>query len=144
MATVTLSADGSARLVQFQQRPGGVAFKIDNGCCGGTTLLLIHAGFLGSGDIRVGEVDGVGVYVERSLERSYASDSYHIDVRVGARDSGFSIEVPMGFKFLMTRTVSGDAGGVVTSWLDPAPLSVSGSGSHRQDTEGGGHGTATA
>ena len=104
MATITISPDASRRLAQFG---GGVAFKIDNGCCGGTTLLLIDAGFLGSGDVRVGEVDGVGVYAERSLLRCYESDSYHIDVRVGARDSGFSIEVPLGFKFLMTRSVAG-------------------------------------
>ena len=136
-----MSPDASARLVQFQSRPGGVAFKIDNGCCGGTTLLLIDAGFLGSGDVRIGEVDGVNVYVERSLERSYASDSYHIDVRIGARDSGFSMEVPMGFKFLMTRTVSGGAEGPVEC---PAPPPASGCGSHRHGTEGDGHGIATA
>ena len=131
MATVTISAEASARLVMFRLRPGGVAVKIDNGCCGGTTLLLIDAGFLGSGDVRVGEVDGVGVYVERSLERSYASDGYHIDVRVGARDSGFSMEVPEGFKFLMTRTVSADGPRLEC-------------GSHKRGTEGDEHGTATA
>jgi uncharacterized protein (DUF779 family) len=111
MATISISPEASSRLVPFRERSGGVAFKIDNGCCGGTTLLLIDAGFLGSGDIRVGEVDGVGVYAERSLVRCYESDSYHIDVRIGARDSGFSIEVPLGFKFLMTRTVHGAVGG---------------------------------
>jgi uncharacterized protein (DUF779 family) len=105
MATISISPEASARLAPLRSRAGGVAFKIDNGCCGGTTLLLIDAGFLGSGDVLVGEVDQVGVYVERSLARSYESDSYHIDVRVGARESGFSIEVPLGFKFLMTRTV---------------------------------------
>jgi uncharacterized protein (DUF779 family) len=110
MATISISPEASARLAPLQGRAGGVAFKIDNGCCGGTTLLLIDAGFLGSGDILVGEVDHVGVYVERSLLRSYESDSYHIDIRVGARESGFSIEVPLGFKFLMTRTVSGAVG----------------------------------
>ena len=105
MATISISPEASARLAPLRSRAGGVAFKINNGCCGGTTLLLIDAGFLGSGDILVGEVDHVGVYVERSLARSYESDSYHIDVRVGARESGFSVEVPLGFKFLMTRTV---------------------------------------
>ena len=110
MATISISPEASARLAPLKSRPGGVAFKIDNGCCGGTTLLLIHAGFLGSGDVLVGEIDQVGVYVERSLARSYESDGYHIDVRVGARESGFSIEVPLGFKFLMTRTVRSGIG----------------------------------
>jgi uncharacterized protein (DUF779 family) len=121
MATISISPEASARLAPFKGRAGGVAFKIDNGCCGGTTLLLIDAGFLGSGDIRVGEIDHVGVYVERSLVRCYESDSYHIDVRVGARDSGFSIEVPLGFKFLMTRTVHGAVGRRETEGGSVAP-----------------------
>jgi uncharacterized protein (DUF779 family) len=123
MAAISISPEASSRLIPFRERSSGVAFKIDNGCCGGTTLLLIDASFLGSGDVRVGEVDEVGVYVERSLVRSYQSDSYHIDVRVGARDSGFSIEVPFGFKFLMTRTVDGTAGGGGAEECSVAPRS---------------------
>jgi uncharacterized protein (DUF779 family) len=105
MAVITISDAGTSRLAEFADYPGGVAFKIDNGCCGGTTLLLIEAAYLGSGDIRIGEVNNIGIYVDRALQDSYAADTYHIDVRVGARDSGFSLEIPRGFKFLMTRTV---------------------------------------
>src|SRR5438093_5465267 len=111
MAVITISEAGASRLAEFADHPGGVAFKIDNGCCGGTTLLLIESTYLGSGDIRVGEVNAVGVYVDRALQKSYEADTYHIDVREGARDSGFSLEIPRGFKFLMTRTVL-DGGGV--------------------------------
>ena len=107
MAAITISKRGAQRLQEFKDRPGGVAFKIDNGCCGGTTLLLLESTYLGSGDFCVGEVEGIGVYVDQSLRRSYELDAYHIDVREGARDSGFSLEVPFGFKFLMTRTVFG-------------------------------------
>jgi uncharacterized protein (DUF779 family) len=110
MAEISISKEGARRLDEFKSRPGGVAFKIDNGCCGGTTLLFFEATYLGSGDVLVGEVEGIGVYVERSLQKYYESDTYHIDVREGARDSGFSLEIPHGFKFLMTRTVSGVPG----------------------------------
>lgn len=84
---------------------GEIAFKIGNGCCGGTTLLLIDAHFLGGGDVHVGAVAGVGVYVERPFADGYSSDSYHIYAREGSRESGFSVEIPYGFKFLMERGV---------------------------------------
>jgi len=106
MAVITISEAGTRRLAEFAAHPGGVAFKIDNGCCGGTTLLLMGSAFLGSGDVLVGEVDGVGIYVERPLQKSYGSDAYHLDVQEGSRETGFSLEIPQGFKFVMHRTVS--------------------------------------
>ena len=109
MAQVTITPDATRRLAEVEDLRGEVAFKIDNGCCGGTTLLLMDASFLGGGDVRVGEVAGVGVYVERPFADVYASDSYHIYAREGGRDSGFSVEIPYGFKFLMERGVEGSA-----------------------------------
>ena len=111
MAQVTITPDAERRLGEVRAARGDVAFKIDNGCCGGTTLLLIDAHFLGGGDVRVGEAGGAGVYVERPFADVYASDSYHIYVREGGRDSGFSVEIPQGYKFLMEREVCplGDA-----------------------------------
>ena len=91
----------------MKDRSGDVAFKIDNGCCGGTALLLMKAEYLGSSDVHIGEVAGVGVYAERSLARGYAADRYHFYVREGGRDSGYSIEIPHGFKFLMEREAEG-------------------------------------
>jgi len=44
----------------------------------------MESAFLGSGDVLVGEVDGVGVYVERALQTSYGSDAYHLDVQEGS------------------------------------------------------------
>lgn len=105
MAQLTVTPSAAARLAEIEGYPAEIAFKIDNGCCGGTTLLLMKAEYLGAGDVFIGEVAGVGVYVERSFARGYEDDRYHLYVREGARESGFSIEVPLGFKFLMERGV---------------------------------------
>jgi uncharacterized protein len=110
MAQVTITPDATKRLAKVKDLRGDVAFKIDNGCCGGTTLLLIDAQYLGGGDVHVGEVAGVDVYVERPFADVYSSDSYHIYAREGGRDSGFSVEIPYGFKFLMERGVEGGRG----------------------------------
>ena len=107
MAQLTITPDAAKRLAKLENLRGDVAVKIDNGCCGGTTLLLIDARYLGGGDVPVGEVAGVGVYVERPFADVYSSDSYHIYAREGGRDSGFSVEIPYGFKFLMERGVEG-------------------------------------
>lgn len=107
MAELTITPDAEKRLAEVRDRRGEVAFKIDNGCCGGTTLLLMDASFLGGGDVHVGEVAGVGVYVERPFADVYSSDRYHIYAREGGRDSGFSVEIPYGYKFLMEREVAG-------------------------------------
>jgi uncharacterized protein (DUF779 family) len=106
MAAITISAAAARRLAEFAARPDGVAFKIDNGCCGGNPLLLVESRFLGSRDVLVGQVENVGVYVDQSLRNSYDSDTYHLDVEEGRTESGFSIEIPSGFKFVMTRAVS--------------------------------------
>ena len=105
MAQFTLTPNAAARLADIEGYPGDIAFKIDNGCCGGTTLLLMKAEYLGAGDLFIGEVEGVGVYVERSFASGYENDRYHFYVREGSRESGFSIEIPLGFKFLMERGV---------------------------------------
>ena len=107
MAQITITPDAQKRLAKLRDDRGEVAFKIDNGCCGGTSLLLIDASFLGGGDIHVGDIAGVGVYVERPFADVYSSDSYHIYAREGGRDSGFSVEIPYGYKFLMERGVAG-------------------------------------
>lgn len=106
MAVITISAAGASRLAGFAARPGDVAFKIDNGCCGGTTLLFMESRFLGGSDVLIGEVQGVGVYVDRGLRTSYEADTYHLDVKEGTSETGFSIEIPYGFKFVMSRTVN--------------------------------------
>jgi uncharacterized protein (DUF779 family) len=105
VAVITITPDAARRLTELRAAGRDVAFKIDNGCCGGTTLLLIDASFLGAGDVRVGEVHGVSVHVERPFAAVYANDNYHIYAREGGRDSGFSVEIPYGFKFLMEREV---------------------------------------
>ncbi len=105
MAQLTITPDAAKRLAMVRDLRGDVAFKIGNGCCGGTTLLLIDAHFLGGGDVHVGDIAEVGVYVERPFADGYSSDRYHIYVREGGRDSGFSVEIPYGFKFLMERGV---------------------------------------
>lgn len=105
MAQFTITPNAAARLAEIEGFPEYIAFKIDNGCCGGTTLLLMKAEYLGASDLFVGEVEGVGVYVERAFARGYTDDCYHFYVREGARESGFSIEIPLGFKFLMERGV---------------------------------------
>lgn len=105
MAELTITPDAAKRLAMVRDLRGDVAFKIGNGCCGGTTLLLIDSTFLGGGDVHVGDVAEVGVYVERAFADGYSSDRYHIYAREGGRDSGFSVEIPYGFKFLMERGV---------------------------------------
>ncbi len=96
MAQITITPDAARRLAELKDYRGDVAFKIDNGCCGGTTLLLIDASFLGGGDVHVGEVADVGVYVERPFADVYSSDSYHIYAREGGRDSGSLSRSPTG------------------------------------------------
>jgi uncharacterized protein (DUF779 family) len=103
MADITIEPDAAERLAELERLRGELAFKIDNGCCGGTTLLLIEGRFVGSNDVQVGEAAGVPVYAEHAFTEVYAHDRYHIYARTGRRDGGFSVEIPYGFRFLMER-----------------------------------------
>ncbi|MGH8933347.1 MAG: DUF779 domain-containing protein [Egibacteraceae bacterium] len=109
MAHISIDRSAAEKLRALRGQHENLGFKIDNGCCGGTTLLLIEGKYFGSGDIQIGEVEGVPVYGERSLLPTMRDDYFHIYAREGARDSGFSVEKSYGFKFLMRRSVFGTA-----------------------------------
>lgn len=59
--------------------------------------------------------------MERPVADVYSSDRCHIYARESGRDSGFSVEIPYGFTFLMERGVEGRR----RSEVPPPPRTVS-------------------
>ena len=105
MATVAITPDAAKRLGELRRTTGGLALKLDNGCCGGTTLIAVESQLLGSADRLICEVEGVPLYADEWMAEACGRDHWLIDTRAGISDGAFSLEVPRGYRFVVERHV---------------------------------------
>ncbi len=98
---------------------GPVLFHQSGGCCDGSAPMCYPAREfrVGSRDVHLGDVDGVPVYIGALQFEAWRHTQLLIDV-VPGRGGGFSLETPLGVRFL-TRSRVFDAG--EQAWLEACP-----------------------
>ncbi len=98
---------------------GPLLFHQSGGCCDGSSPMCYPARefHIGQRDVFLGEVDGVPVYIGGLQFEVWRHTQLLIDV-VPGRGSGFSLEAPLGVRFL-TRSRVFDA--AERRWLDACP-----------------------
>ena len=98
---------------------GPLMFHQSGGCCDGSAPMCYPAREfrLGSRDVHLGDVDGVPVYIGGLQFEAWRHTQLLIDV-VPGRGGGFSLEAPLGVRFL-TRSRVFDA--AEQAWLDACP-----------------------
>ena len=106
MSTFSWADDVAARLERIRRDRGDIAFVLDNGCCGGTTLVVIEGRFAGPRDITLGEVAGVRVLCSPGVARTAQTDHFRVEVREGARSAGFSLAGLYDLEFTYSRQIS--------------------------------------
>lgn len=84
---------------------GPLMFHISGGCCDGTAAMCLKEGELrvGEGDVLLGEIEGCPVYMARDQFEAFFGERPHrllLDV-VAGRGSSFSLEIPLGVRFLV-------------------------------------------
>jgi uncharacterized protein (DUF779 family) len=86
-------------------RGDDLSLLIGNGCCDSTAPFLFSRYAPGPGEIRVGEVAGVPVFLDASLRELFAEREVVIDVRTGgaAEEDSFSCETELGVRLTMER-----------------------------------------
>ncbi|HTS87677.1 MAG TPA: DUF779 domain-containing protein [Gemmatimonadales bacterium] len=122
MDRVGITAAAEAVLRQLIAEHGPLLFHQSGGCCDGSSPMCypVREFKVGSRDVHLGDVAGVPVYIGGQQFELWRHTQLVIDV-VPGRGSGFSLEAPLGVRFL-TRSRVFDPQELV--WLDACPPRV--------------------
>jgi hypothetical protein len=101
---------------------GPLLFHQSGGCCDGSAPMCYPAGEfrIGQHDVRLGEVEGVPVYIGGKQFELWKHTQLVIDA-VPGRGAGFSLEAPEGYRFLTRSRVFTDE--ELAELADPVLLS---------------------
>ena len=85
-------------------------FHQSGGCCDGSSPMCYQKGefMVGSGDIWLGTIDGCDFYMAKDQFEYWKHTELTIDV-VPGRGASFSIEIPLGVRFVTKSRVFTDA-----------------------------------
>jgi uncharacterized protein len=111
---------GAATLLrEFAAGHGPLLFHQSGGCCDGSSPMCYPAREfrVGQRDVLLGEVEGVPVYIGALQYEVWRHTQLLIDV-VPGRGAGFSLEAPLGVRFLTRSRVFDPA---EQAWLDGCP-----------------------
>ena len=117
-----ITPDAITVLRQLKAEHGSLLFHQSGGCCDGSSPMCYPANDfkVGQRDVHLGDVDGVPVYIGAQQYEAWRHTQLLIDV-VPGRGGGFSLEAPLGVRFL-TRSRVFDP--VEQAWLDGCPPRV--------------------
>ncbi len=119
VARVAITGAAAAVVRQLAAQHGPLLFHQSGGCCDGSAPMCYPRGEfkVGQRDVFLGEVAGTPFYIGAQQYETWQHTQLLIDV-VPGRGSGFSLEVPLGVRFL-TRSRVFDA--AEQAWLNSCP-----------------------
>lgn len=107
-----VSVTDAARAIidQLRAEHGPLLFHQSGGCCDGSApMCLAVSDFrVGSRDVCLGEIHGCRFYMAADQFEYYRNSHTSIDV-VPGRGASFSLEIPLGVRFLMRSRLFTDA-----------------------------------
>ncbi len=98
---VLVTSEASVVIKELQQRFGELMFHQSGGCCDGSQPMCFEKGDfkLGSSDVCLGEIDGCEFWMSKDQFEYWKYTQLIIHISKG-RGSSFSLEIPMGLRFL--------------------------------------------
>jgi uncharacterized protein (DUF779 family) len=116
---VDITAAAAAVVRQLEERHGPLLFHQSGGCCDGSSPMCFPRGEfrVGQRDVLLGEVAGAPVYIGGQQFALWRHTQLLIDVVPGC-GGGFSLEAPLGVRFLTRSRVFDEA---EQAWLDACP-----------------------
>ena len=119
VARVEITPEAATVLRQLEAQHGELLFHQSGGCCDGSSPMCFPRGEfrIGSHDVLLGEIGGTPFYIGGAQFELWRHTQLLIDV-VPGRGSGFSLEAPLGVRFLTRSRVFDPAERV---WLDGCP-----------------------
>jgi uncharacterized protein (DUF779 family) len=122
VARVEITPEAETVLRQLETQHGPLLFHQSGGCCDGSAPMCYPRGEfrIGSRDVRLGEIGGTPFYIGAEQFELWRHTQLLIDV-VPGRGAGFSLEAPLGLRFL-TRSRVFDP--TERAWLEGCPPRV--------------------
>ena len=102
--------DAAANIVdQLRVKHGDLMFHQSGGCCDGSMPMCFKEGsfLIGRRDICLGNIHGCNFYMASDQFEYYKNMHIRIDV-VEGRGSSFSLEIPLGVRFMAVSTLFSD------------------------------------
>jgi uncharacterized protein len=110
IARVTISPEASAVVAQLKVKFGDLMFHQSGGCCDGSQPMCFEKGdfILGQSDVCLGTIDGCEFWMSKDQFEYWQNTQLNIHITAG-RGSSFSLEIPMGLRFLTRSRLFLDA-----------------------------------
>jgi hypothetical protein len=106
IARVTISEEAKMVVHELQRKFGELMFHQSGGCCDGSQPMCFEKGdfILGNSDVCLGEIEGCEFWMNKDQFEYWKYTQLNIHITKG-RGSSFSLEIPMGLRFLTQSTV---------------------------------------
>ncbi len=98
---VTISAEAIAVVNELKIKFGELMFHQSGGCCDGSQPMCFEKGDfkVGNSDVCIGNIEGCEFWMSKDQFEYWKYTQLHIHISKG-RGSSFSLEIPMGLRFL--------------------------------------------
>jgi uncharacterized protein (DUF779 family) len=106
VARVLATAAARALIAELRDAHGPLLFHQSGGCCDGSAPMCFpqREFKLGQRDVKLGEIDGVPFYMGGDQFEYWRHTQLTLDL-VPGRGAGFSLEAPLGVRFLIRSRV---------------------------------------
>ena len=106
---VSVTEKAKAVIDQLKQKHGDLMFHQSGGCCDGSSPMCFAKGdfLVGSRDLCLGEIEGCKFYMAADQFEYYKNSHIVVDVTQG-RGSSFSLEIPLGLRFMAVSRIFTD------------------------------------
>ena len=98
---VLISDEAIAVVNQLKERFGELMFHQSGGCCDGSQPMCFEKGdfIIGESDVCLGTIENCEFWMSKDQQEYWQYTQLTIDV-VAGRGSSFSVEIPMGLRFI--------------------------------------------
>jgi len=106
---VSVTDKAKAVIDQLRDKHGELIFHQSGGCCDGSAPMCFEKGdfLIGSRDLCLGEIHGCKFYMASDQFEFYKNMHIRVDVSEG-RGSSFSLEIPLGLRFMAVSRIFSD------------------------------------
>ncbi|HMQ63911.1 MAG TPA: DUF779 domain-containing protein [Flavilitoribacter sp.] len=110
MTRRVLSTDAAGAVIdQLREQHGDLMFHQSGGCCDGSSPMCFPKGelMLNETDVWLGRIHGCDFYMSKDQFEYWQHTQLIVDV-VKGRGASFSLEIPLGVRFLIRSRIYGD------------------------------------
>jgi uncharacterized protein (DUF779 family) len=112
-ASVVLTDNALEVLARVRdERHDGLSLVIGNGCCDSTAPFLFANYLPGPNELLVAEVADVPVFLDKTLEHSFAGTEIVIDAQPDRQSDSFSCEAELGYRLCLERLPAAESIGL--------------------------------